>query len=208
MSFKKMMGSITDKLKISGGVIRDAIKQNKEYIDAELRVIKMAQEGINALKSYAEAETPSLKTSVNALAQKLENKEKAREEMANQLQEKFINLLNEILDEERNLSEKLKLADDAQKDLAKAENKLAKLESKPKEKLKPEQIDEAKSALKEADGTYREAEAKANAADNAYNKKKLDLMKSILKNIEDIERAFHDKALKQIGAKKEVAISV
>ena len=54
------MGSITDKLKISGGVIRDAIKQNKEYIDGELRVVKMAQEGINALKSYAEAETPSL----------------------------------------------------------------------------------------------------------------------------------------------------
>lgn len=202
------MGSITDKLKISGGVIRDAIKQNKEYIDGELRVVKMAQEGINALKSYAEAETPSLKTSVNALAQKLENKEKAREEMANQLQEKFIDLLNEILEEEKNLSEKLKLADDAQKDLAKAENKLAKLESKPKEKLKPEQIDEAKSALKEADGTYQEAEAKANAAETAYNKKKLDLMKSILKNIEDIERAFHDKALKQIGAKKEEAISV
>ena len=149
MSFKKMMGSITDKLKISGGVIRDAIKQNKEYIDAELRVVKMAQEGINALKSYAEAETPSLKTSVNALAKKLENKEKAREEMANQLQEKFIDLLNEILEEEKNLSEKLELADDAQKDLAKAENKLAKLESKPKEKLKPEQIEEAKNALKE-----------------------------------------------------------
>ncbi|MFX0186642.1 MAG: hypothetical protein ACFE8A_02780 [Candidatus Hodarchaeota archaeon] len=203
-----MMGTISDKLKISGGVIRDAIKQNKDYIDAELRVVKIAQEGINALKSYAEAETPSLKTSVNALAKKLESIEKAREEMANQLQEKFIGLLNEVAEEEKNLSEKLRIADDAQKDLAKAENKLAKLESKPKEKLKPEQIDEAKSALKKADGTYREAEAEANAVANAYNKKKLDLTKSILKNIEDIERIYHDKALKQIGAKKEEAISV
>jgi len=75
MSFKKVIGSISDKLKLSGGAITDAIKQNTQYINAELRVSKMAQEGINALKTYIDAETPRLKTSISALVRKIENVE-------------------------------------------------------------------------------------------------------------------------------------
>lgn len=196
MSFKKVM----DKLSFSGGAITDAIKQNTQYINAELRVIKEAQEGINALKIYADAETPSLKTSVNALVKKFENIEKAREEKANQFQKKVIDLLNKIIEEEKILNAKIKEADAAQKALIKAENKLAKLESKPEEKQKPEQISEAKATLRESEGTYRKAETEAKAADDAFKKKKLELVKSILKNIADIERIFYEKALKQIGA--------
>ena len=196
MSFKKVM----DKLSFSGGAITDAIKQNTQYINAELRVIKEAQEGINALKIYADAETPSLKTSVNALVKKFENIKKAREEKANQFQKKVIDLLNKIIEEEKILNAKLKEADAAQKALIKGENKLAKLESKPEEKQKPEQISEAKATLRESEGTYRKAETEAKAAEDAFKKKKLELVKSILKNIADIERIFYEKALKQIGA--------
>ena len=195
MSFKKVM----DKLSLSGGAISDAIRQNTQYLNAELRVIKEAQESINALKTYADAETPSLKTTVNALVKKFENIEKTREEKANQLQNKVIDPLNKIIEEEKILNAKLKEADAAQKVLIKAENKLAKLESKPEEKQKPEQIDEAKAALKESEATNREADAEAKAAEDAFKKKKLELMKSILKNIADIERIFYEKALKQIG---------
>lgn len=196
MSFKKVM----DKLSLSGGAITDAIKQNTQYINAELRVIKEAQESINALKTYADAETPSLKTTINALVKKFENIEKAREEKANQLQNKVIDPLNIIIEEEKILNAKLKEADVAQKALIKAENKLAKLESKPEEKQKPEQIDEAKAALKESEATNQKADAEAKAAEDVFKKKKLELMKSILKNIADIERIFYEKASKQIGA--------
>ena len=196
MSFKKVM----DKLSLSGGAISDAIRQNTQYLNAELRVIKEAQESINALKTYADAETPSLKTTVNALVKKFENIEKTREEKANQLQNKVIDPLNKIIEEEKILNAKLKEADVAQKALIKAENKLAKLESKPEEKQRPEQIDEAKAALKESEATNQKADAEAKAAEDAFKKKKLELMKSILKNIADIERIFYEKALKQIGA--------
>ena len=196
MSFKKVM----DKLSLSRGAISDAIRQNTQYLNAELRVIKEAQESINALKTYADAETPSLKTTVNALVKKFENIEKTREEKANQLQNKVIDPLNKIIEEEKILNAKLKEADAAQKVLIKAENKLAKLESKPEEKQKPEQIHEAKAALKESEATNQKADAEVKTAEDAFKKKKLELMKSILKNIADIERIFYEKALKQIGA--------
>ena len=208
MSFKKVMGSISDKLKLSGGAITDAIKQNTQYINAELRVSKMSQEGINALKTYIDAETPRLKTSVSALVRKIENIEKVREEKANQLQKKFIDLLHNIVEKEKILNEKLKNADVAQKALIKAENKLAKLEAKPEEKKNPEQIDEAKAVLKESEITYRDADAEAKSFENVYNKEKFEIMESILKNIADIEGSFHQKALNQIGAKKEETINL
>ena len=207
MSFKKVVGSISDKLKLSGGAITDAIKQNKQYINAELRVAEVAQEGINTLKIYADAETPQLKTSVSALARKIENIEKAREEKTKQLQKRVIDLLNKIVEEEKTMNEKLKEADVTQKAFIKAENKLAKIESKPEEKQKPGQIDEAKIILKESENAYRDADSKAKAAEDTFNKNRLDIMQSILSNIADIERTFYQKALKQIGAQKAETIS-
>lgn len=205
MSFKK---NISDKLGLSGGPIADAIKQNTQYINAELKVVKIAQGAINALKTYADAETPKLKASVSALTRKLENIEKAREQKANELQQKFIELLNKIVEEEKFKNEKVKEANATESAFIKAENKLAKLEEKPVEKQNPERIDEAKSVLNEAKGTNQKAQTTAKATEDAFNKKRLELVQSILKNIAEIEKKFHDNALKQIGAQKAETIEV
>ncbi len=208
MSFMKMIGSISDKLKLSGNAISAVIKENIQYLNAELGVFKEAQEGITALKTYAAIETPSLEAAINSLAETLENIEKARKEKVNQLQEKYIGPLNEIVTEAKIRNTELKEAERAKKALDKAESKLAKLEAKPKEKLKSGQKDEAKAAVKTAQEAYEKEEAEAKAANEAFNKKKLESMRAVLKNLADIEKSFHQKALELMGVVKEKAEAI
>ena len=208
MSFKKMIGSISDKLKISGNAINDVIKENTQYLNAELRVSTEAQKGINALKTYAAIETPSLEEAINALVKTLENIEKTREEKVKQLQEKYLGPLNDVVAEAKIRNAELKEAEIAKKALDKAESKLAKLDAKPKEKLKPGQKDDAKADLKVAQETYEREETEAKAANEAFNKKKLESIKAILKNIADIERTYHENALKLMGVVKEKAEAI
>ena len=203
-----MIGSISDKLNLSGSAIANVIKENTQYLNAELGVTKESQEGINALKNYAAIETPSLEAAINALAETLENIEKAREEKVNQLQEKYIGPLKEIVTEAKIRNTELKEAKAAKKALDKAESKLTKLEAKPKEKLKAGQIDEAKAAVTAAQEAYEKEEAEAKAANEAFNKKKLESMQAILKNLADIEKSFHEKALELMGVVKEKAEAI
>jgi len=165
MSFKKIkekMVTITDTLTPSSSAINQAIKEIKHYLNVELSVVKESKEGINALKEYAEAETPSLKGAISALANKIERIEK--------------------------------------KALEKADRKLEKLEAKPIEKHKPGQLDEAKSAAKSAKANYEKEEAEAKRATETFNKKRLDTIQLVLKDVADIENKYHEKALKLMGA--------
>jgi len=203
MSFKKIkekMVTITDTLTPSSSAINQAIKEVKQYLNVELSVVKESKEGINALKEYAEAETPSLKGAISALANKIERIENAREEKVAQLQEKFVNPLNKIVEEAKILNNELKEAENAKKALEKAERKLEKLESKPIEKLKPGQLDDAKSNVKSAKANNEKEEAEAKRATETFNKKRLDTIQLILKDVADIENKYHEKALKLMGA--------
>ena len=208
MSLKKVFGDISDKLKLSSSAISTVIKENIQYLDAELRVTKEAQEGINALKTYAAIETPSLEEAINTLATTLESIEQAREEKVNLLQEKFIRPLNEIVEQMKIKDAELKEAEKAKKDLEKLESKLAKLEEKPKEKLKPGQLDATKTSVSASQEAYKKEEAEAKAATEAFNKKKLEKMQEILKNLSEIEKSFHEKALELMGVVKEKAEAI
>ena len=204
MSFKKVI----DKLKLSSSAISAVIKENNQYLDAELNVVKEAQEGINALKTYAAIETPSLEDAINTLATTLESIEQAREAKVSQLREKFIGPLNEIVEEMKIRDAELKESERAKKDLDKLEAKLAKLKAKPKEKLKPGQKEAAKSSVSAAQEAYEKEETEAKAATEALNKKKLEKMREILKNLSEIEKSFHEKALELMGVVKEKAEAI
>ena len=150
MSVKKIFGNITDAFSSSGDTISKVIRENNQYLDAIQVVVKESREGIEALKNYATIETPSLKNAINSFAKTFENIEEAREKRVNDLREKFISPMEEIIEEAKVMNQEIKESKIAEKSLEKAQKKYDSLKEKPSERLKPGQLEEAETNLKTA----------------------------------------------------------
>ena len=86
--------------------------------------------------------------------------------------------------------------------LEKAEKHLSKVQSKPKEKLKPNEIQTAEAELKAAKDKNAKEENDVKVATEEFNKTKLADMQAILKNMVDIETVFHKKILDSVATVK------
>jgi hypothetical protein len=96
-------------------------------------------------------------------------------------------------------------AEKAAKELEKAEKSLNKTKSKPKEKLKPNEVELAESKLKAAKEKAMKEEKDVKLATEEFNKNKLETMQNVLKKIVDIEKSYHEKILLSIEKLKEKA---
>ena len=190
-----MFKKITDALGITSNKISELIKESKQYIDALQNVTKEIKNNVTALKSYAETETPSLGQAIGSLASTFEIIDKESSEKVKRLQEEYIAPLNELLISLEKLQTEQKESQKAMKELEKAEKHLSKTQSKPKEKLKPNEIQNAETELKAAKEKVAKEEADVKAATEEFNKVKLETMQKILKNMVDIETIFHQKIL-------------
>ena len=199
MVFKKLVSGLSDKLTTSSNAIKEIIKESNQYLEAELNVAKESTEAILALQSYAEKETPSLEAAITALATTLEGIENARKDKVKELKENFIAPLETLLDGFIKRQTEIREAEDAKKALDKAENKLNKLSSKPKEKLKPGQLDQAKTVVKEAKATVEKEEEEVKKANESFAKQKLEIMQQVLTSLHDIEKAYHEKTVELFG---------
>ncbi|MFX0008127.1 MAG: BAR domain-containing protein [Candidatus Hermodarchaeota archaeon] len=193
-----MFKKLTDALGITSNKISELIKESKQYIDAIENVTKEIKKTIAALKSYAETETPSLGQAVGSLASTFEIIEKESTEKVKRLQEEYITPLNELLISLEKLQTEQRESQKAMKDLEKAEKHLSKVQSKPKEKLKPNEMQTAETELKVAKEKLAKEEADVKVAAEDFNKIKLETMQKILKNMVDIENIFHKKILDSI----------
>ncbi|MFX1380220.1 MAG: BAR domain-containing protein [Promethearchaeota archaeon] len=194
-----MFKKITDALGITSNKISELIKESKQYIDALQNVTKEIKNNVTALKSYAETETPSLGQAVGSLASTFEIIDKESSEKVKRLQEEYIAPLNELLISLEKLQTEQKESQKAVKELEKAEKHLSKTQSKPKEKLKPNEIQNAEIELKAAKEKVAKEEADVKAATEEFNKVKLETMQEILKNMVDIETIFHQKILDSVA---------
>ena len=88
------------------------------------------------------------------------------------------------------------------------ENKKTKIEAKPEEKRKPGTLDVAIRAVNQATERYEKEEGEAKSVAETFNKKKLETIQKILKDLVDIERAYHEKILEMIGSVKEKAEAI
>ena len=199
MSIKKIFDNIADAFSSSSDAISKVIKENNQYLYAIQGVVKESREGIEALKNYATIETPSLENAINSLAETFENIEEAREKMVNDLREKFISPMKEIIEEVNVMNQEIKESKVAEKSLEKAQKKYDSLKEKPSERLKPGQLEEAEKNLKTAKENYDKEENEAKAAIELFKKKRLEIMQTVLKSFTDIQKAFHSKALELIG---------
>jgi hypothetical protein len=194
-----MFKKLTDALGITSNKISELIKESKQYIEALVNVTKEIKKTVAALKSYAETETPSLGQAIGSLASTFEIIDKESTEKVKRLQEEYIAPLNELLVSLEKLQTEQKESQKAMKELEKAEKHLSKVQSKPKEKLKPGEIQTAETELKTAKENVTKEEEDVKVATEEFNKVKLETMQKILKNMVDIETIFHKKILDSVA---------
>ena len=87
MSFKnKVKGfivNISSKLRTKTTAIEHVININNQYIDTELQLIKDSQDGIIALKNYADTESIELENAISSLKLTFKGIETLKKEMRN-----------------------------------------------------------------------------------------------------------------------------
>jgi len=201
MSFlKKFVGKLSETLNIASNAIKDVIKENNQYLDAELEVSKESKEGIAALKAYAETESEGLGTAIGTLAETFEKIEEARENKVVQLREEFIDPLDGLLREYEIQQTELREAEKAKDELEKAEKKLSKLKTKASSKpLKAGVMENAEAQVSLAKKTYDKEAEEAKVQGEAFNKKKLEILQEVLKKMVEIEITYHQGIIDQIG---------
>ncbi|MBN1801955.1 MAG: hypothetical protein JW891_10640 [Candidatus Lokiarchaeota archaeon] len=204
------MSLLLDKIKglIGGNELQEIIKDFSDIIKIETNMIKSSKERISSLQNYAKVETPTLREAIESLGETFENIDGAREEKIDQMHDKFLTPLNDLLEEFKELSTELKESEKAKKDLEKAKSKLTKLKSKPKEKLKPGQMESAETAVKDGETKVQKEETEAKEASVQFNRKKVSILKAVLEDIITIEKTFHEKVINLINPAQEKAKAI
>ena len=198
MSFKnKVKGfidNISSKLRTKTTAIEHVIKINNQYIDTELKLINDSQDGIIALKNYADTESYELENAISSLKLTFKGIETLKKEKIEKLRKKFIIPLQEILDGYNALTVKLNEADKAEKT---AERLRIKFDRK---KTKKSQVDleESEFLLRDAQDKYEILKSEVEDMTESLSKEKMDRLLTILKGRIDIEKSFSEKSLELI----------
>ncbi|MHA1526284.1 MAG: hypothetical protein ACTSQD_04575 [Promethearchaeota archaeon] len=200
MSFKnKVKGfidNISSKLRSRTTAIEHVIKVNNQYIDTELKLIDDSQEGITALKNYADTESIELENIISSLKLTFKGIETLKKEKIEQLRKKFIIPLQEILDDYNAFTVKLNEADKAEKS---AERLRIKFDRK-KTKKSHEDLEETEFLLREAQDKYETLSSEVEEMSGSLSKEKIDKLLTILRGRIDIEKFFSEKSLELINS--------
>jgi DNA repair exonuclease SbcCD ATPase subunit len=197
--FKKFVDNLTNALGITSNKINEIIKESNQYINTLENVAKEVKKTVAVLESYAETETPSLGQAIGSLASTFDIIEKENGEKVKRLREEYIAPLNDLLISLQKLQTEQSEAQKAAKEVEKAEKSLNKVQNKPKEKLKPNELQNAETELKAAKEKAAKEENDAKVAAEAFNKEKLETMQKVIKNLVDIETVFHKKILDSVA---------
>jgi len=198
MSFKnKVKGfidNISSKLRTKTTAIEHVIKINNQYIDTELKLINDSQDGIIALKNYADTESYELENAISSLKLTFKGIETLKKEKIEKLRKKFIIPLQEILDGYNALTVKLSEADKAEKAAERLQMKF----DRKKTKKSLVDLEETEFLLREAQDKYEILSTEVEEMTESLSKEKIDKLLTILRGRIDIEKSFSEKSLELI----------
>ena len=198
---KNLVENISNALGLTSSALKELIKENKKYLEAESDLANKHEDAINTLETYSNVEDPSLSEALETLATAYKEIEVARKEKVKQLEMKFINPLEQLLEELAIKKNEIKEAERAKEDFEKAQKKFEKEQGKSEEKKNDEKLDEAKTNLAVARKKYEAEDKEAENAIETFKNKKIAILKEILENISEIEKRVYQRAM-------ELAISV
>ena len=200
---KDSLGSVMDKIQVFGTDLGKLIKENNDILNAHHKLAKESSEGINSLKTYAETESEGIKNAITSLAEAFESIESNREGMVEQLRDKFIAPFEELVEHWKGLNTELKEESSAEKQVEKCKKDLAKKQAKNPAKLKPNEVEDAASKLKNAIDDKEKKHEQAVKATEQFNEQKNITLKEVLQDIVNIQTEFHKSALDSIKTVEE-----
>jgi DNA repair exonuclease SbcCD ATPase subunit len=203
MSFLNKLKSSLDgalnKLKAMNNAINQVIKENNQFLHAELALGKEAGEGINALKTYAQSEGLSLGEAFQNIAGAMEAIETSRKEKVDALKNKFIGPLNEILEKYKILTSEIQESEKAKKALESAQKDLEKKKSAASQgKGKPGDVENAEAKLKAAEEKYQKEESEAKAETVKFNTEKIQKFQQALNSLIEEQKKFYQAAIEKL----------
>jgi len=204
------LDNILEFLNLSQNAIENVVVENRDYINAEMNVVKKSEKGIDALKEFAKTEEPSLSDALSTLAETYEALENARREKVEKLNLQFIKPLEDLLVSFKTKERELDEAGKAEKKLDKVKRKLEKENAKPEDKKDPVGLNVLKKKHEDALKDYEREENQAKIAIDAFKKEKMETIKKILVDIVEIQKDFHQKMINKIEnlEQKTTAINV
>ncbi|WP_457557528.1 hypothetical protein [Candidatus Harpocratesius sp.] len=193
-SFKSKIYSLTERITKTDLELSKVIRENKQILEAHAKLMKETTEGIAAYKKYAEIESPDIQSILNRFAGALETIETNRQAFIEQMKFEFLEPLEKLSDEYKNLQDVIKQANHAEEILIKCQKKLKKLQEKPEEKRKPEALPDAEQALEEAKSKSEVAKQKLESKTLEYGIIKAKTLKDSLKSLVERNYKFHEQA--------------
>ncbi|MBN2150360.1 MAG: hypothetical protein JW839_02825 [Candidatus Lokiarchaeota archaeon] len=203
--FDKLKGGVSDvfaKLANQDAELKNAIDENKDFLDASSKLAKESTEAIDALKAFATNETPAVKEAYIAVSEVLATIEKSRTELVAKLETQFLGPLMKLADEYKKVSKATKEDESSAKDLKNAMQDLEKLKKKPAEKVKPGEVTQAEmkvTAAQNKASTDHESLAKIT---EEYAKLKVATLKEVIQTLVILEGEFYQIASSMLDGTK------
>ena len=89
---KEAVTSVTDQMKIGSAPMEPVLKENRQMLEAELKLSFESAQGIQAIKDYAQEETPGLKGALISISGALNAIEEDRKNLVKRIRFGFVRL--------------------------------------------------------------------------------------------------------------------
>nr|MDO8086326.1 hypothetical protein [Candidatus Sigynarchaeum springense] len=209
--FDKLKGGFSDivaKLANQDAALKKAIDENKDFLDASLKLVKESTEAIEALKAFAAVETPAIKQAYIAVSEVLGSIEKSRTELVTKLQAQFLGPLNKLAEEYKKVANATKEDESSTKSLKNAQQDLEKSKKKPPEKLKPGEIEQAEIKVKAAEEKATKDHEILASMTMEFAKMKVATLKEVIQTLVILEGEFYQIASSTLSGTKDIIAAI
>lgn len=215
--FTQFMDSFARLLNLKSSELRKIVKQNEEFIDAELDSVTESKEAIEAIEKYVSNEISSLEDKFKGLSDLFSKINSERSIRIDEMKMKITTPLKELIVVNDKKKKEVKNAKDAKNDLEKAKNHLERLKSKDIQK-RSKKLTKAKQNYEELKNHYNRMKTKAELAKETFNNERIRIFKKILNDIISIEERLHKsimntvpeikKRIKEVSKEEEISDNI
>ncbi|MHA1775846.1 MAG: hypothetical protein ACTSWC_03670 [Promethearchaeota archaeon] len=208
---KQKIGKLSDQAFLGSSPINPIIKENRQMLEAELKLSLESNEGIQALQDYSEIETPASKEALSQISETLKKVEESRRKMVEQLRLGFLRPFEYLSDVWKEVEILKKEKQRAEKALEHANKTLVKKQEKAEknpEKMKENELELAEQEVKDAKEKLEKINYDLEQKEEEFHQKKLNIIKNSFKVLIEQRKQFHNQSKENIEKVKPPVLAI
>ncbi len=194
--FEKVVESTKSWLHVFSDKIKRVMKEYEDRFNAEEKLAKESSEAIEALREYAQSETPQLSETLNMWANSMNVIENNRTNMIKDLRSSF-RLLNDLINAQKNLDHELKEKKAAEKAYKKAKKRFEKEQGKSTDKQDKDKLIEYQQEFDQTKKTLEKESENVKKEMEGFQHQKVDKLSKIVSDLVEFQQYFHKEAIKE-----------